>query len=195
MPGTAVFLAHQAVANLDWNPNSSHSFSAKYYYQHDPTIAPYAFSSSGFLAALDAGSQVISLSHTQIMKSNLSVTEIFRFHPGEGIQHARSAIHDAQFACACEAATWRWSHPQSAADCTINTSAQSIFPGYYIVRAQHDTYSLRFAPNIGAGALPLVRLPGFSRIASILPPTPSGRWESTRLLRRKLLLHAAEHKG
>jgi hypothetical protein len=38
VPGTALFLAHQAVANLDWNPNSAHSFSAKYYYQHDPTI-------------------------------------------------------------------------------------------------------------------------------------------------------------
>ena len=46
VPGTALFLAHQAVANLDWNPNSSHSFSAKYYYQHDPTIAPYAYSRS-----------------------------------------------------------------------------------------------------------------------------------------------------
>jgi hypothetical protein len=43
VPGTALFLAHQAVADLDWNPNSKHSFSAKYYYQHDPTIAPYAY--------------------------------------------------------------------------------------------------------------------------------------------------------
>ncbi len=28
-PGTALFRAHQAVANLDWNPNSNHSFSAQ----------------------------------------------------------------------------------------------------------------------------------------------------------------------
>jgi len=75
-PGTALFLAHQAVADLDWNPNSSHSFSAKYYYQHDPTIAPYGYSSAaGFTQHLDAGSQVVSLSHTQIIKSNLSITE------------------------------------------------------------------------------------------------------------------------
>ena len=80
VPGTALFLAHQAVANLDWNPNSSHSFSAKYYYQHDPTVAPYAYSQvAGFSQHLDAGSQVISLSHTQIVKSNLSITEIFGF--------------------------------------------------------------------------------------------------------------------
>ena len=44
IPGEAVFLADQGVADLDWNPNSTHSFSAKYYYQHDPTTAPYAFS-------------------------------------------------------------------------------------------------------------------------------------------------------
>src|SRR5580692_5287664 len=36
VPGTALFRAHQGVADLDWNPNSSHSFSLKYYYQHDP---------------------------------------------------------------------------------------------------------------------------------------------------------------
>ena len=29
VPGTALFLAHQAVADLDWNPNSTHSFSAQ----------------------------------------------------------------------------------------------------------------------------------------------------------------------
>src|ERR1700722_4597653 len=34
-PGTPYFIADQAVADLDWNPNSTHSFSAKYYYQHD----------------------------------------------------------------------------------------------------------------------------------------------------------------
>ena len=80
VPGTALFLAHQAVANLDWNPNSSHSFSVKYYYQHDPTIAPFAYSQvAGFAQHLDAGSQVIALSHTQIVKSNLSITEIFGF--------------------------------------------------------------------------------------------------------------------
>src|ERR1700693_2909267 len=80
VPGTALFLAHQAVANLDWNPNSMHSFSAKYYYQHDPTVAPYAYSQvAGFSQRLDAGSQVIALSHTQIVKSNLSITEIFGF--------------------------------------------------------------------------------------------------------------------
>src|ERR1700704_5493559 len=80
VPGTALFRAHQGVAGLDWNPNSSHSFAAKYYYQHDPTIAPFGYSMyGGFAQHLDAGSQVISLSHTQILKSNLSLTETFGF--------------------------------------------------------------------------------------------------------------------
>jgi hypothetical protein len=80
VPGTAYFLAHQATADLDWNPNSTHSFAVKYYYQHDPTLAPFAYSSfAGFSQHLDAGSQVISLGHTQIVKSNLSITEIFGF--------------------------------------------------------------------------------------------------------------------
>jgi hypothetical protein len=80
VPGTALFLAHQAVANLDWNPNSTHSFSAKYYYQHDPTVAPFAYSQvAGFSQRLDAGSHVIALSHTQILKPNLSITEVFGF--------------------------------------------------------------------------------------------------------------------
>ncbi|MFY9691739.1 MAG: carboxypeptidase-like regulatory domain-containing protein, partial [Candidatus Acidiferrales bacterium] len=66
VPGTAYFIADQAVADLDWNPNSTHSFAAKYYYQHDPTTAPFAYSSvAGFPQHLDAGSQVVSLSHTQ----------------------------------------------------------------------------------------------------------------------------------
>src|ERR1700758_2528775 len=73
-PGLAYFLADQAATSLDWNPNQSHSFSAKYYFQHDPTTAPYAYSSvPGFTQHLNAGSQVVSLSHTQIVKSNLSV--------------------------------------------------------------------------------------------------------------------------
>jgi hypothetical protein len=79
-PGTGFFLLDRAVANLDWNPNSTHSFAAKYYYQHDPTTAPYAFSSiQGFPQHLDAGSQVVALSHTQILKNNLSITETFGF--------------------------------------------------------------------------------------------------------------------
>jgi hypothetical protein len=148
IPGTAVFLAHQAVANLDWNPNSSHSFSAKYYYQHDPTVAPYAYSTfAGFAQHLDAGSQVISLSHTQIVKSNLSVTEVFGFIREKAYSTIDQPFTVAQFASACESLTG-----QSAAACTINTLGTTHFPGISMVFGGTTVTPYDFSPNIGAGA-------------------------------------------
>ena len=44
IPGTAYFTADQAIANLDWNPNQKDILALKYYYQHDPSTAPYAYS-------------------------------------------------------------------------------------------------------------------------------------------------------
>jgi Carboxypeptidase regulatory-like domain len=149
-PGTALFRAHQGVADLDWNPNSSHSFSAKYYYQHDPTIAPYAFSSvPGFSQHLDAGSQVVSLSHTQIVKSNLSITETFGFIREKAYSTIEQPFTPAQFSTACQSLL----PTTSAADCTINTFGSNVFPGITI-----DWPSASILPsyqpllNIGAGA-------------------------------------------
>jgi hypothetical protein len=76
-PGTAYFLADQAVANLDWNASTKDTVSAKYYYQHDPTTAPYAYSSvAGFTQHLDAGSQVASITNTQTITPSLSIAEV-----------------------------------------------------------------------------------------------------------------------
>jgi hypothetical protein len=76
LPGAARFTADMAVANLDWNASSKDTLALKYYYQHDPTIAPYAFSSvPGFSEHLDSGSQVASINNTFLVKSNLSTTE------------------------------------------------------------------------------------------------------------------------
>ena len=125
-PGTAIFRADQAVADLDWNPNSSHSFSAKYYYQHDPTTAPYAYSSvAGFAQRLDAGSQVVALSHTQIIKSNLSITETFGFIREKAYSTLDQPFTMAQFTSACQALV----PTASTADCTINNFGSPIFPG------------------------------------------------------------------
>src|SRR5580693_7972296 len=44
IPGAAYFIGDQAVADLDYNATSKDTLAVKYYYQHDPTIAPYAFS-------------------------------------------------------------------------------------------------------------------------------------------------------
>jgi hypothetical protein len=76
VPGTAVFKAHQLVSNMDWNRSASDILSLKYYYQDDPTLAPYAYSMvAGFNQSLAAGGQVISLSNIQTPRPNFSIIE------------------------------------------------------------------------------------------------------------------------
>jgi len=80
VPGTAVFSAHQLVTNLDWNRSPSDIISVKYYFQDDPTVAPYAYSMvAGFPQTLAAGSQVISLSNIQTPAPNFSIIETFGY--------------------------------------------------------------------------------------------------------------------
>jgi len=141
VPGTAYFLAHQAVADLDWNPNSSHSFAVKYYFQHDPTIAPYAYSMfAGFTQHLDAGSQVISLSHTQIVKSNLSITEIFGFIREKAYSTLQQPFSPQQLASFAQTLPEVASAVTSGAitnnDLLIHTlNGSNLFPGISIVYA------------------------------------------------------------
>ena len=114
IPGTAVFTANQAVMDVDWNATSRDTLALKYYYQHDPTVAPYAYSSvAGFAQHLDAGSQVISVSNTQSLKPNLSVTEVFGF--------IREKVYSTI------------SQPFSPSQFGINTFGSNIFPGISIV--------------------------------------------------------------
>ncbi|MGB8985396.1 MAG: TonB-dependent receptor [Candidatus Sulfotelmatobacter sp.] len=132
-PGTAYFTSDQAVVDLDWNKSTRDTVSAKYYYQHDPSIAPYAYSNvAGFSQHLDAGSQVASLTNTQTLRSNLSITEVL------GILREKVYSTIAQpFS------------PQSFAAQTgtpaINTFGSTFFPGISIV----DPLGLDSAANIG----------------------------------------------
>jgi hypothetical protein len=74
----AYFISDQAVSDVDYLVNSKDTLSLKYYYQHDPTTAPFGYSSvKGFSQHLDAGSQVISLTNTQSLTPKLSITEVF----------------------------------------------------------------------------------------------------------------------
>ena len=132
-PGTAYFTSDQAVVDLDWNKSARDTVSAKYYYQHDPSVAPYAYSNvAGFSQHLDAGSQVASLTNTQTLRSNLSITEVL------GILREKVYSTIAQpFS------------PQSFAAQTgtpaINTFGSTFFPGISIV----DPLGLDSAANIG----------------------------------------------
>lgn len=76
LPGTGRFTADMAVADLDYNATSKDTVALKYYYQHDPTVAPYAYSNvPGFTQHLDAGAQVFSINNTYLLKPNLSTQE------------------------------------------------------------------------------------------------------------------------
>lgn len=76
LPGTGRFKADMAVADLDYNWTQKDTVSVKYYYQHDPTIAPYAYSNvPGFTQHLDAGAHVFSINNTYLVKPNLSTQE------------------------------------------------------------------------------------------------------------------------
>ena len=80
IPGTGRFKADMGVANLDYNVTSKDTIALKYYYQHDPTLAPYAYSSvPGFTEHLDSGSQVFSIINTYMVKPNLSTTQTIGF--------------------------------------------------------------------------------------------------------------------
>lgn len=125
-PGTAFFTANQAVANLDWNKSATDTISAKYYYQHDPSVAPYAYSNvPGFPQFLDAGSQVASLINTQTLKPNLSVTEVL------GILREKVYSTIGQ--------------PFTPQQLGINTFGSTYFPGITIV----DPLGLNGPANVG----------------------------------------------
>jgi len=80
IPGTGRFTADLAVANIDYNVSAKDTLALKYYYQHDPTVSPYGYSSvPGFTEHLDAGAQVGSIINSYLIKPNLSTTETFGF--------------------------------------------------------------------------------------------------------------------
>ena len=110
----AYFISDQAVANLDYLPTAKDTLSLKYYYQHDPSTAPFGFSSfEGFTQHLDAGSQVASITNTQSIRSNFSVSEVFGF------------IREKIYSTIGQPFT-----PQAIG---INAFGSSIFPGITIV--------------------------------------------------------------
>jgi hypothetical protein len=80
IPGVGRFKADMAVANLDYNITAKDTLALKYYYQHDPTLAPYAYSNvPGFTEHLDSGAQVFSIINTYMVKPNLSTTQTIGF--------------------------------------------------------------------------------------------------------------------
>jgi hypothetical protein len=67
------FDATQANGNLDYHVSDTDVLSSKYYYQRDPTTAPFSSSKlSGFPQTFQSGSQVYSLTNNHIFSPKLS---------------------------------------------------------------------------------------------------------------------------
>jgi hypothetical protein len=152
--GTAYFLSHQAVANLDWIATSKDTVALKYYYQHDPSIAPYAYSGSpGFSQHLDAGSQVASITNTQSIKPNLSIVETFGFIREKVYSTMSQPFTPQAFGAYVQQLTGA-----SLSDSTINTFGSNYFPGISIVddygndAPYNQNFVFNAATNIGSGA-------------------------------------------
>jgi Carboxypeptidase regulatory-like domain/TonB dependent receptor len=76
----STFKADQVNGNIDYNFSSSDRLAAKYYFQNDPTGAPFAVSQTvGFPQQLKAGSQVFSLDNTTIVSPNATWEQRFGF--------------------------------------------------------------------------------------------------------------------
>lgn len=139
LPGTGRFTADQAVADVDYNATSKDTLSLRYYYQHDPTLAPYALSSvPGFTEHLDSGAQVAAITNSYLIKSNLSTTETLGF--------IREKIYETN-----EQPFGPSSIPGGAYGTgTINTFGSNYFPGISVYNVLGSAAS---AAGVGNGIL------------------------------------------
>jgi Carboxypeptidase regulatory-like domain/TonB dependent receptor len=145
--GTSYFIADQAVSNLDYVVNSKDTLALKYYYQHDPTLAPFAYSESpGFPQHLDAGSQVASITNTQTLKPNLSIAEVFGFIREKVYSTIGQPFTPQQFSSYVQNLTGL-----PASQATMNTLGSTFWPGISIVDdfGNSAPYNVNFVPNAG----------------------------------------------
>ncbi|WP_263379777.1 TonB-dependent receptor [Granulicella paludicola] len=142
LPGTGRFKNDSIVADLDYNITSKDTLALKYFYQHDPTLAPYAYSSvPGFTEHLDSGAQVFSITNTYLVKSNLSTTETIGF-----VREKNYADNEQPFT------------PENVPGCSspcINTFGSTYFPGvsiYNVLGNNQPSGTSSAVLNIGPNA-------------------------------------------
>jgi len=74
------FSADQVNGNIDYNFGAKDRLAAKYYYQRDPNVTPFAESQLlGFPQTMNAGSQTVSLDNTTALTPNLTWEQRFGF--------------------------------------------------------------------------------------------------------------------
>ena len=115
------------MANLDYNATSKDTVALKYYYQHDPTVAPYAYSNvPGFTQKLDAGSQVFSINNTYLIGSNLSTQQT--------LGYLREKLYNTNEQPFGPANIPGGSYPSAS----IDTFGSNYFPGMTIIHTLGD---------------------------------------------------------
>jgi len=134
LPGTSRFISDQAVADVDWNISPKDILAVKYYYQHDPSSSPYAYSNvPGFTAHMDTGSQLGSINNVQTIGSSLSISETI------GILREKTYATNDQ--------------PFSPTSVGMSGNFGNYFPGFTINDAIGDAYDNPGSPGQSAGAL------------------------------------------
>jgi hypothetical protein len=131
--GRAYFISDQAVADVDYNATAKDTLALKYYWQHDPTTAPFGYSNvPGFTVHVDDGSHVFSIQNSYILKSNLSTTQTL------GLNRIKTyETNDQPFTPASQGIT--------------GTFGSTYFPGISIIDAQ-NVNGTNEALNFGEGA-------------------------------------------
>jgi Carboxypeptidase regulatory-like domain/TonB dependent receptor len=92
------FNADQVNGNIDYILNAKDRISGKYYYQNDPTFAPFAISQAGnFPQTLSAGSQVFSLENTITISPNAIWTQHFGFLRERAFAHTTDGYSNSDY--------------------------------------------------------------------------------------------------
>jgi Carboxypeptidase regulatory-like domain/TonB dependent receptor len=92
------FTADQAVGNIDYNLSAKDRLSGKYYFQNDPTYAPFAISQIGsFPQQLTAGSQVFSLENARTISPNAVWTQRFGFIREKAFAHTTDGYTNSDY--------------------------------------------------------------------------------------------------
>ncbi len=77
---TSRFRADQVTGALDYNVTATDHLSAKYYYQHDPALAPFGVSqTAGFTQQEDSGAQVAALDNNLTLGPKINWEQRFGF--------------------------------------------------------------------------------------------------------------------
>ncbi len=119
------FKADQVNGNIDYNWSSKDRLAGKYYFQNDPTFAPFAVSQVGnFPQTLSAGSHAFSLENTTMISSNAVWTQRFGFIREKAFAHTTDEFTNTDYG--------------------INIFGLSNVPGISITKPN---------PNIGKGVL------------------------------------------